>query len=311
MQTILGAGGAIGTPLAKALTEYTTDIRLVSRDPEKVNPGDQLLAADLLNPEGLEKAVRGSDVVYVTVGFPYSYKVWQKTWPPFIDRLLDLCEAEDCKLVFFDNIYMYDKEYLEGMTEDTLIRPPSKKGQVRAGLAKQIMARASAGRVQALIARAADFYGPSIQNTSLLTETVFKPLSEGKTANWMASDKMPHSFTYTPDAGRATALLGNTERAYGKVWHLPTAADPPTGKEWVEAIAREMKVKPKYRVVSKTMVRILGWFMPVMRESVEMMYQYDRPYIFDSSKFEDEFGITPTPYAEGIREIIQRDYADE
>jgi len=304
MQTILGSGGAIGTLLAQALREYTSAVRLVSRNPIKVHPEDECVSADLLDARALEGAIRGSDVVYVTVGFPYSYKVWKKTWLPFVDQLLKTCEKEGCKLVFFDNIYMYDKDHLDGMTEDTPTQPPSKKGEVRAQVASAIMQ----SKVPAIIARSADFYGPSIENTSLLTETVFKPLSQGKTANWMANDEVPHSFTYTPDAARSTALLGNTEHAYGQVWHLPTAADPPSGKAWVEAIASELGQKPKYRVVSKTMMRILGWFMPVMRESVEMMYQYNRPYVFDSSKFERAFGQAPTSYADGIREIVQADY---
>ena len=57
MQTIIGSGGAIGVELATALTEYTTDIRLVSRNPEKVNSTDQLSVADITKREELEKAV--------------------------------------------------------------------------------------------------------------------------------------------------------------------------------------------------------------------------------------------------------------
>jgi nucleoside-diphosphate-sugar epimerase len=92
------------------------------------------------------------------------------------------------------------------------------------------------------------------------------------------------SFTYTPDAGRATALLGNTPDAYSQTWHLPTAPNPPTGKEWVELIAAEMDKKPSYRVATKTIVKIMGLFMPLMRESVEMLYQYDRDYVFRQLK---------------------------
>src|SRR6185436_9125872 len=130
-------------------------------------------------------------------------------------------------------------------------------------------------KLQALVARCADYYGPSIQNTSVLTETVIKPLSKGGTANWLMSDKYKHSFTHIADAGKATALLGNTPNAFGETWHLPTAKNPLTGKEWVELFAREMGVKPKYRVANKTMVRLIGLFVPAMRESVEMLYQYD------------------------------------
>ena len=308
MQTILGSGGAIGTALARELTEYTDEIRLVSRNPVKVNAGDELLAADLLKSGEVKKAVQGSDIVYVTVGFPYKAKFWQKNWPPFVDSVTEACMETGAKLVFFDNIYMYDPEHLDGMDENTPVRPPSKKGKVRADIAGRIMQLAEKGKLKALIARSADFYGPGIKNTSVLTEMVINPLSEGKTATWMGSMKFKHSYTYTPDAGKATALLGNTENAYNQVWHLPTAPDPMTGTEWVNAFASELGVKPKSRTASKMMLRLLGVFIPVMKEMVEMLYQYDRDYVFLSDKFEKEFNFSPTPYAEGIRTIVTEDY---
>lgn len=308
MQTILGAGGAIGIQLAKALTAYTDHIRLVSRNPVKVNPTDELFAADLLDPKALAEAIAGSEIVYVTVGFPYSYKVWKANWPTFIKNLLAICQKAQCKLVFFDNVYMYDPQHLHAMTEATPINPPSRKGEVRATIAKMITDSVQAGAIEALIARSADFYGPSIKGTSILTETVFQPLFNNKTASWFASTQFQHSFTYTPDAGKATALLGNSANAYGQIWHLPTASNPMTGKEWIEAIAAEMKVKPKFRVVSKSMLRLIGMFVPIMKESVEMIYQYDRDYVFDSSKFEDAFNFSPTPYTDGIKQIMAADY---
>jgi nucleoside-diphosphate-sugar epimerase len=295
MQTILGSGGSIGIELAKALKEFTSEIRLVSRNPEKVNTTDELMSADLLNLEDVQKSVQGSSVVYVTVGFPYSVKVWKESWPKLITNVIKACKEHNCKLVFFDNIYMYDSNDLNGMTEENPINPPSKKGEIRAEIAKMIMDNVREGKLTALIARSADFYGPTIQNTSMLTETVFKPLSNRKKANWMSSVNFKHSFTYTPDAGKATALLGNTEDAYNKVWHLPTAANPFTGKEWIEAA-------PKF------LVRIIGLFVPIMREMVEMMYQYDRDYVFDSSKFEKRFDFNPTLYKDGISEIVLNDY---
>jgi len=209
MQTILGSGGAFGIELAKALKEYTTNIRLVSRNPQKVNDTDQLFAADLLDRPKVFEAVQGSSIVYVTVGFPYNLKVWQQNWPKFIKYVIDACIEYKCKLVFFDNIYMYDLNYLNGMNEETPINPPSKKGKIRAEIATMIMNAIKEGKLEALIARSADFYGPKIKNSSMLTEMVFKPLSNGKKANWLSSVNFRHSFTYTPDAGRATALLGN------------------------------------------------------------------------------------------------------
>ena len=308
MQTILGSGGAIGIELAKALIKYTNEIRLVSRNPEKINHTDELVSADLLNPNEVKNAVKGSSIVYVTVGFPYSYKVWKESWPVFTENVIDACIEHDCKLVFFDNIYMYDSNHLNGMTEDTPINPPSKKGQIRAEIVDLIMNKVKEGALTALVARSADFYGPNIKNTSILTETVFNPLSNGKKANWMSSLKFKHSFTYTPDAAEATALLGNSEKAYNQVWHLPTAENPPTGKEWIEAISKEMGVKPRYQVATKFIVKLLGLFNPIMKEMPEMMYQYDRDYVFNSEKFEKEFNYKPTPYLDGIKEIIKADY---
>ncbi|NQU33754.1 MAG: NAD-dependent epimerase/dehydratase family protein [Bacteroidetes bacterium] len=308
MQTILGSGGAIGIELAKALREYTDDIRLVSRKPVKVNETDIIMSADLLVPDEVDKAVEGSDIVYVTVGFPYSLKTWKENWPILISNVISACKKHNAKLVFFDNIYMYDSNYLDGMTEETPINPPSKKGKVRAMMAALIMDEVTKGKLVALIARCADFYGPSIANTSMLTETVFKPLSLGKKANWMGSAKFKHSFTYTPDAGKSTAILGNTDDAYNQVWHLPTASNPLTGEEWISVIAKEMKVASKYQVVPKFLVRIIGLFVPIMKEMVEMIYQYNRDYVFDSGKFENRFKYKPTSYKDGIKEIIKTDY---
>ncbi|GAB3012660.1 SDR family oxidoreductase [Cyclobacterium sediminis] len=308
MQTILGSSGAIGTELAKALAAYTQQIRLVSRNPKKVNDTDEIFPADVLDAKALKKAIHGSSIVYVTVGFTYSHRQWAEKWIPFIKDLITICSEENCKLVFFDNIYMYDPNFLNGMTEETPVNPSSKKGLIRAKIAKMILDAIKKNKIQALIARSADFYGPSISNNSLLTETVFKPLSRGKKANWLISDRFLHSFTYSIDAAIATALLGNTEKAYGEVWHLPTASAPYTGKQWIEKIAKELKTEPKTQLAPKFLVKVMGLFNSIMKESVEMLYQYDRDYVFDSSKFEKTFNFTPTSYDLGIKKIVETDY---
>ncbi|NBC04134.1 MAG: NAD-dependent epimerase/dehydratase family protein [Bacteroidetes bacterium] len=309
MQTILGAGGAIGTELAKALPQYTDTIRLVSRNPEKVNESDVTYSADLMDSEAVKKAVSGSDICYLTVGLKYDKKVWRRSWPVIMKNVIDACEEHGSKLVFFDNVYLYDPDHLNPMTEETPVNPSSEKGKVRAEIVKMLWDAAEENRITALVARSADFYGPGFEKPlSILIETVFKPLNQGSTANWLGGDSFKHSFTFTPDAGKATALLGNTPEAFGKSWHLPTASNPYTGKEWVEEIAEAMNQKPKYRTVSTLIVRLMGLFMPIMRENVEMMYQYDRDYVFNSDKFEEKFNMQPTPYEEGIRNVIETDF---
>ncbi len=309
MQTILGSGGAIGNALAKELTNYTSEIRLVSRNPEKMNPEDMLFPADLTSREQVEKAVLGSEVAYLTVGLPYNHKIWKSQWPVIMENVIQACMKHQCKLVFFDNIYMYEARSLDPITEDLPINPPSKKGTVRAEIFNRFMKAVNDEQLLGLVARSADFYGPGIKNVSILTETVFNPLSQGKKASWLGKIDKKHSFTYVPDAAKATALLGNTLEAYGEVWHLPTAPNPYTGKEWITKIAEGLHTEAKYQTAGKTMVRIIGLFNPIMKEMAEMVYQYDRDYVFDSSKFEKKFSVVPTPYDTGIKAIISSDYS--
>ncbi|HER39923.1 MAG TPA: NAD-dependent epimerase/dehydratase family protein, partial [Salinimicrobium catena] len=139
MQTILGAGGPIGVELAKALKKYTSRIRLVSRDPKKVNPEDELFPANLLDPAEVDRAVKGSKIVYLTAGLKYNHKKWKKQWPVIVQNVIDACIRYDAKLVFFDNVYMYSEESIPHMTENSRVDPPSKKGKVRAGISEMIM----------------------------------------------------------------------------------------------------------------------------------------------------------------------------
>lgn len=301
MQVILGAGGAIGKELAGELKNYTSKVRLVSRNPKKINENDELFPGDLTDGQFVEKAVKGADVAYLTAGLPYRLKTWKQQWPVIMRNVISACKTNRCKLVFFDNIYLYDAENLSPMIEETEVNPPSKKGKVRAQIAQMLMHEAETGQLKALIARAADFYGPGITN-SLFNEAIVKNLKSGKKANWFCSLKYKHNFTYTPDAAKATALLGNTESAFGQVWHLPTVPAR-TMQEWIELTAHELGVEPKTMVVSKSLLGVIGLFSPLMREMKEMLYQYDRDYEFDSSKFETVFNFKPTPAEEAIKQI--------
>ncbi len=309
MQTILGAGGAIGKELAKVLPQYTDKIRLVSRHRLHTSRNEEWHCADLTDPSSTMEAVKDSEIAYLTAGLPYDITTWQQKWPQIMQNVINACAFHGTKLVFFDNMYMLDKNSLAPATEHSPVNPPSKKGAVRAKIAADLMDATEKGDIEALIARSADFYGPGITNgTSLLIETVFKPLYSGKKASLLVSDSHRHSFTYTPDAAKATALLGNSPEAYRQIWHLPTTSTPPTGKEWVKMVASAMGEEARYRVIPKWMVKAMGLFMPIMKESVEMLYQYDRDYIFNSAKFESHFGFEPTSYEEGIRQIIEADF---
>lgn len=304
MQTILGSGGAIGTSLAKELKKHTSDIRLVSRKPVKVNDTDQLLPFDVTGTGNIDEAIAGSEIVYVTIGFPYSLKVWQSVWPAFIKNVIEACIKNNAKLVFFDNIYMYDKSAIPFMTEESKINPPSRKGEVRRIVADMIMNEISNGKLNALIARSADFYGPYLQ-TSMLGQMAVSNLLKDKNPMAFGDPDKIHTYTFTPDAGKAVALLGNTPDAFGQVWHLPTTKERLTNRDWINLVADAMNKKAKVRVMPKFAVKAAGLFVPIMREFPEMNYQYESDYIFDSTKFEKRFNVFATPPNVGVRQMLQ------
>lgn len=303
MQTILGSGGDIGKFLAAELTHYTDKVRLVARHPQKVNENDELFKADLTKKEDVFKAVEGSEIAYLTAGLPYNIKLWQANWPLIMQNVTEACLHHHTKLVFFDNVYSYSKNAVGHMTEESIIDPPSKKGQVRATILNMLMTAIEQRGLKALVARSADFYGPSSKN-SVLTIGVIDNFKKGKKAFWQSDAEKIHSMTFTPDAAKATALLGNTPDAYGQVWHLPTSSEKLNGKEFIELTAEAMNMAPKFYTLNKFMIWLGGVFSPMVRELKEMQYQNDRDYFFDSSKFTDKFGIQPTPYREGIRQTV-------
>jgi nucleoside-diphosphate-sugar epimerase len=307
MQTILGSGGAVGIPLARELHNYDARIRLVSRNPQKINETDELFSADLGDKRQIHDAISGSDVVYVTIGFRYNLNVWQKTWPPFMKTVIEACKKYNARLVFFDNVYMYDKSAIPFMTESSPVNPPSKKGKIRAMLHEMILSEAGKGGFHALIARSADFYGPNNDN-SILKIMVADNFAKGKKAQAFGNVHKVHTYTYTPDAAKATALLGNTADAYDQVWHVPTTREQLTSYEWISLIASAMNREVSIQTVPKWMIQAMGVFIPIMKELPEMMYQNELDYVFNSSKFEKRFGINPVSPEAGIKEMIRSTY---
>lgn len=304
--TILGGGGAIGTPLAKYLKEiYGNSVRIVARNPKQVNGDDELLTADLLRAEDVFRAVEGSAVVYLCVGLKYSYKVWKRDWPVIMENVIGACKQHGTKLVFVDNVYMYAPASLKHMTEGVAMEPVSRLGKVRTGIVKKLLSAIERGEITGLVARSADFYGPNIRN-GILNELVFNNLKKGKAAMWQCRLDRFHSFTYTPDAAKAIALLGNREDGFGRVWHLPTTSDKLTGQDWVGRCAMHLETKPKVMVLKKWMLRLMGVFVPLMAEIANMSYQYEVDYFFDSADIEKTYGIKPTPIDEALSEMAKK-----
>ena len=303
MQTILGANGTIAQELSKLLPVYTNKIRQVSRHPKKVNESDELVVADLLNFEQTEKAVAGSEITYLLAGLKYDIGVWKEQWPKVMKNTIDACKKHNSKLVFFDNVYSYG--LVKGaMTEETPFNPVSKKGEVRAKIATLLLDEIKVGNLQGMIVRAADFYGPNVL-LSLTHSMVTEKLKAAKASQWMGDISRIHSFTYTPDAGKSVAVLGNTPSAFNQTWHALTSSERITGEQYIKMASEIMSRPYKVQTLPKWGVRALGLFVPVLREFVEMMYQYENDYFFDSSKFEKSFNVKATDYKTGIASTLR------
>jgi nucleoside-diphosphate-sugar epimerase len=304
MHIILGAGGAIGTPLAAELLARQQKVRAVSRS-GAAPAGVEAVRADLNDPDDVLRAVEPGATVHLLAGLKYDRRVWQEQWPRIMRNVVRACSEKGARLIFFDNVYLYGR--VDGpMTEDTPVRPTSRKGVIRAGIVAFLQNEIAAGRVTAAIARAADFYGPHADRTSAAAIMVFQRLSAGKSAQVLVDPDRTHSYTYTPDCAKALCLLADADDSFGQAWHLPTAHPPLTGREFIALAAEAFGVAPRVSVLPAWMMKTLGLVVPMMRELAEMLYQNDRDYVFDSSKFERRFAFTPTPYADGIRECTRR-----
>ncbi|TMM56886.1 NAD-dependent epimerase/dehydratase family protein [Maribacter algarum] len=305
MHTILGANGIIGEELAKELrANYTDEIKLVGRNPKKVHPDDVLCKADLFNIEDVHKALENTEIAYMTVGLPYTSEVWLRDWVRIMENVIEGCKKQNCKLVYFDNTYMYPQDAAV-QTEDTPMSSSVKKGMGKK-LAAEMLLKAMANKeIEALICRAPEFYGPG-KTKGFTNALVFGALLEGKKPKVFLNDKVLRTLIYTPDASRGMALLANTPDTYGQTWHLPCDDNRLTYKQFMAEISRQLGREIKYTVLHSFVLKIMSFFHPMIKEIKELFPRYQIDNIFDSSKFKARFpDFEVTSYTEGIRSILQ------
>ncbi|MCT3832345.1 NAD-dependent epimerase/dehydratase family protein [Elizabethkingia anophelis] len=303
MQTILGANGQIGEELARELKRnFTSDIRIVSRRAQKVNDTDEVFSADLSVREKAIEAVKGSEIVYFTLGLPISSDLWEKQFPVILRNVIDACKVNGTKLVFFDNTYMYPQDD-RILTENTAFDPVGRKGRVRRQMAEMVLKEIRSGELEAVICRAPEFYGPA-KTQSITNTLIFNNIKEGKTLKVPLSDKKKRSLIWTPDASRATALIGNTPDAFGQTWHLPVDKSHPTYREFIRIASEIYGRDLKYSVVPRFVFSIGALFNKKMKELLELLPRYEYNNIFDDSKFRNKFpNFQVTSYQQGIGQI--------
>lgn len=292
---VLGSNGNIGRLIVSELNRLKLIVHPVDRQ-----------QADLLNPGQTLDALKGVSHAFVTTGLPYSTAIWESQWPIIMRNIIDGAAKTGCKIIFFDNIYMYGPAPLDvPITESHPQHPPSAMGRVRKQIADMLMSAHKAGMVQAVIARSADFYGPSATN-GVLNMNVIDRMVSGKKPRWLGDPHAKHSFSYAPDAARATVMLGLDDKSYGQVWHLPVAAPAMTVQEIVGLINRQLGTKLPISLPSRSMLSIVGFFNPIVGEAARMSYQFDHDYILSCDKFMKAHpGFAVTSYQDGLLATLE------
>ncbi len=301
MHTILGAGGVIATELVKELVSRRKSIRLVARNPKPAGTITRVVAADLSMLDQTVAAVAGSSVVYLVAGLKYDVSVWRELWPRIMRNAIEASKRANAKLIFFDNVYMYGK--VSGpMTEDTPFNPVSRKGEIRAQVATMLLEEMKVGGVQALIARSADFFmararEPASRISSCSTSWLSGRRHRGSSTTRCRIPSRSRRMLGVASSCSAPAKRVGTRRGICRrrfrrpreetsfAWPRPSSAS-----------------SPRYRVLTPLMLKLVGVFSSDVRGVGETLYQYNSPYVFDSTKFTKAFGFGPAAYADGVEE---------
>ncbi|UQZ32783.1 NAD-dependent dehydratase [Paenibacillus sp. PK3_47] len=299
MHIVLGTG-ALGRSVIKELRKREEPFRAVNFSGRQTEPGDIVVRADLMDPDQAKAAITGATVVYQCTQPPYNQ--WESRFERLQDNIIKAAMAAGAKLVAAENVYMYgdvDCEIHEGLP----YAARTKKGRIRAKLAEQLLELHHRGKLQAVLARGSDFFGPGVTDSSA-GGRMFQPLIMGKAASIMGEPERKHTFTFIEDFGRALVTLGQSEEAYGEAWHVPNADAVPV-TQFVELAARLAGVEPKIKPMGKGMLRIGGLFIPAARESIEMFYQFEKDFVVSSKKFTDRFGQRATPLEESLAVTVE------
>ena len=298
---IIFGTGPVGCWTARSLRQQGIPVKAVNRSgmrPSLMSADVEILTADVSVPEQAIKAARGATVVYQATNPPYHE--WDKYFPGLQAGALAAAEAAGARYVSIENLYMYDSS--SPMNEKSRVAPRSKKGELRAKMAEEVMQAHNRGRVRATALRSSDYYGPGVLG-SAFGERALGPLLAGKKAQIIGDPDVLHSFAYIEDVGQAAATLGLRDEAPGKVWVAPHAPAL-TQRAMVEKSCNLLGTAMKFSVISPMMMRLAGLFVPGARASVEMMYEFMEPFVVDSSQMETVFGLKPTAVEVGLERTV-------
>jgi nucleoside-diphosphate-sugar epimerase len=293
--------GQVGRALSARLDRLGLAVRAVSRHrPVGLVDGVDWRGADASDPEAATDAAKGASVICQCLNAPYTN--WPERFPPLQRGVLSAAERSGALLVSLENVYGYGPTEGKPMTEDLPLAATTVKGRTRAAMTQELHAAAEAGRVRVAIGRASDFFGAGVTETTL-GERVFANALAGKRADFLGNPDLPHTYSYVPDVATGLATLGTDGRAAEGVWHLP-GPETATTRHILALIAGEVGHSVAVRSVPKLLMRALGLFNPMMRELAEMAYEFEEPFVLDTSKYQSTFGATGTPLAAAIAATV-------
>ena len=301
LHVIFGTG-PLGMAVMRALIAGGKSVRMVSRSGKADVPPDvTVLAADAYNLRDAQEACAGATVVYQCASPPYHQ--WPEMFPALQQNILEGTAKATAKLIVGENLYMYGEVSDRSITEDLPYRATTRKGRVRAQMAEAALAAHRSGKVRVAIGRGSDFFGPGVLVSTIGARSIL-PAIQGKKASLVGNIDLPHTYTFINDFGEALATLGEHDKALGQVWHVPNA-ETVTTREFMTILFQEVGKVPAMGGMGSIMMRIGGLFIRAAHETVEMMYEFDKPFVVDSRKFEQAFNQHATPLHEAIVQTVE------
>jgi nucleoside-diphosphate-sugar epimerase len=294
--------GPLGRAVTGSLVKRGHRVRAVNRSGRAADlpPGVELAAGDASQADQVHRLTQGASVVYQCANPPYTR--WPEEFPPLQEGVIEGVAASGAKLVIAENLYMYGDTDGRVITEATPLKPQGRKGHTRARMTEQALAAHRAGKVRIAIGRGSDFFGPHVSG-SVVGAGMFQRMLAGKPARIIGNPDLPHSYTYARDFGEALVILGEHEQAFGHAWHVPTA-EAVTTRRFVVMVAEVAGPAAKVQAAGPVTLGLLGLVIPELRELWELRYEFEKPFVVDSSRFEQTFGMRATPLAEAIRETV-------
>lgn len=302
LHVVFGAG-PLGRAVTHELVRRGQAVRVVSRRGQMAEApqGVELVAGDLYNASAVRQLAQGAAVAYQCA--QPAYHEWPQKFPPLQAAIIEGLTGSGVKLVIAENTYMVGDTQGKPLTEDLPHAAHTRKGKVRAAMSEAALAAHRAGKVRVALGRGSDFFGPWALGSSH-GERVFYPALAGKAASFGGKLDIPHTATHIEDFGRALVILGERDEAMGQVWHVPNDRPGITQRQFAEMVFAETGQPVKVSAMGRLMLQFGGLFIPAAREAVEMLYEFEKPFVVDSNKFERAFGVKATPIEGAIKTTV-------